>query len=158
VSGEVGVAAALGDDEIVGLGVEVDDADVEALSIEEKPDLGVFGRRPAFVGFLLDERVEWLHRRPDRLVNEAVDRGPNAVGEAADGQLRNLANVLGRRKLRSDDTDRTEREQAPAYLHQHPDRYHCHASTSRDVADSHGRWVSIMNSSGEGKKEAAPCG
>jgi hypothetical protein len=100
------VTTALADEDIVWLGIEVDDADVEVLPIEEKPNLGVLACRLSLVGLLLDERAEWLHRKPDRVIDEAVDRGTLAVGEAADGQLRNLTNVLGHRTRGAKDAER----------------------------------------------------
>ena len=90
MSSRFGVATALADDDVVGLGVEADDGDVEVLLIEEKPDLGSLGRRFALVRLLLDECAERLRACPHAVVDAAVDYGSFALGGAASRQDRQL--------------------------------------------------------------------
>ena len=89
---EFGVAAALADDNLVGLRVVADDADIQRAAVDQESDLGALGRGLAFVGFLLRERAEGLRERPGVLVDAPVDLGTLAVGQAAD---RELGDVLG---------------------------------------------------------------
>ena len=85
--GELGVAAALADDNPVRLGVEIDDADVKVLPIEDESDFGSLGGWLPLVRLLLDERAERLGARPARLVHAAVDHGAVAFRQVADRQF-----------------------------------------------------------------------
>ena len=95
---EVGVATTLAHDDVVGLGVEADDADVEILAIEQKPDLGSLGGGLTLVRPLLDEPAEGIRVRPARLIDVPVDDWLLALAELVHYQLRGGGNRLCCRK------------------------------------------------------------
>ena len=72
---ETGVAAILGDNDILRLGVETDDGYVEVAVVEADAQFCFLGREFTFVGVLLDEigcRIKFL---PERFVDESVEHG-----------------------------------------------------------------------------------
>ncbi len=81
---EVGVAAALADENVLWLRVEADDADIEVLPVEQKPDLGPLGGRLPFVRLLLDECRERFTLCPHVLVHQTIDDGSLPLGRSAD--------------------------------------------------------------------------
>ena len=93
--GEVGIPAALADDNRVGRRVVADNPNVESAAIDEEPELGALGSGLAFVRLLLGEGAERLRERPDGFVDAPVDLGTLAVGQTAD---RELGDFLGGRE------------------------------------------------------------
>jgi hypothetical protein len=65
----------LGDDNILGLRIETDDADVQVVIVEAKADFGFFRSGRSFVGFLLDETAGRFNLLPDWFSDESVQHG-----------------------------------------------------------------------------------
>ena len=72
---QFGITAVLGDDDIFGLGIETDDAEVEVVVVVPDADLGFFRRGPSLVGVLLGETGRGLNELPQRLVDQSVELG-----------------------------------------------------------------------------------
>jgi hypothetical protein len=98
---EVGVAAALARDDLVGFGVEADDADVEILAIEQKPDFGALVGGLTLFWPLLDKTAEGIRVRPARFIDAPVDDRVLALAELIHHQLRSSGGRLrcGRRLI-----------------------------------------------------------
>lgn len=94
---EVGIAAALADDDLVGRRVVADDGNVESAAIDQEPDLGPLRGGLAFVRLLLDERAVGLRERPDRLFDAPVDLRTLTVDQTADGELWDFLSCRQRR-------------------------------------------------------------
>jgi hypothetical protein len=95
---EVGVAAALAHDDLVGFRVEADDADVEILAIDQKPDFGALaGGLPLFRP-LLDESAEGIRVRPARFIDAPVDDRVLALAKLIHHQLRSGGGLRGGRR------------------------------------------------------------
>ena len=69
----VEVLAQLVDDDLAGLGVLGEHADVERAVVIEQPDFGVVGRRRAFARIVLDESIGQRSTGPGWLVELAVE-------------------------------------------------------------------------------------
>ena len=102
--GEAAVAAILGDDDVLGPGIEADDADIKILIVVCKTDIGPFGGGRPFVRLLLDETGGRLDLLPDRLVDEPVQHRRRVDAASAYSSASLLALLWGNGSLGRSDT------------------------------------------------------